>query len=155
MMKRRAKILYAALCLLILLCVSACHTSKSFTFQIENGEQIRITLDTTDGYDLVQEDGTFAVEKDDAYVLQGYFLSEDGYQQKEELVLSADFIDMKRMVPDEDPMMYVYQHEGNAGVETNFLFRLKGVETGIIVGSLESFEEADKAFSLMTFEVLK
>lgn len=53
MMKRRSKILYAFLGSLVLLCTSACHTSKSFTFQIENGEQIRITLDTTDGYDLV------------------------------------------------------------------------------------------------------
>ncbi len=154
-MKRRSKILYAFLCLVMLLCVSACHTSKSFTFQIENGEQIKITLDTTDSYDLVQEDGTFAVEKDGDYLLQGYFLSEDGYRQKEELILSVDFIDMKRMVPDEDPMMYVYQHEGKAGSEVDYLFRVEGAETGVIVGSLMSFEEAETAFSLLAFEKVK
>ena len=41
------------LCAFMLLC-TACQfsTSKSFTFDVDNGDQIKVSLDTTGGFDL-------------------------------------------------------------------------------------------------------
>ncbi|MCI9292181.1 MAG: hypothetical protein HFF02_02635 [Erysipelotrichaceae bacterium] len=142
---------YVSLLLMFLstFCLSACHTSKSYTFRIENGEMIEVELDTSDGYDLTQENGRFAVEKSDETILQGYFLTEDGLREKETLILSSKDVEIKRK--SEHPKLYVYQYDGEAGLETDFLLQVEKAKTGVIIGSLHSFEEAEAAFENMSF----
>lgn len=57
--------------------------------------------------------------------------------------------------PKDVPTFYCYQFNGEAGIETDFLFKIEGAETGAIIGSLESREEAEAAFNLLEFEKLK
>lgn len=135
---------------LVVFCLSACHTSKSYTFQIENGEMIKVKLDTSDGYDLIQENGRFAVKKSDETILQGYFLTEDGFTQKEALILSSQEVEIKQT--NEHPKLYVYQYKGEAGLETDYLLQVENAKTGVIVGSLYSYEEANSAFEKMSFQ---
>lgn len=135
---------------ILVLYLSACHTSKSYTFQIENGEMIKVSLDTSDGYDLIQNNGRFSVEKEDKAILQGYFLSEEGYAERRAMILEAQDVTIKRT--EKEPDLYVYQCQGEVGLETDYLVQVMDAKTGIVIGSLNSYEEAEAAFSLMTFE---
>ena len=51
---RRAPLL---LCLLLALALTACRTQMSLTYQIDNGEQIKVELNSSDGHKLSQEEG--------------------------------------------------------------------------------------------------
>ncbi|WP_343209437.1 hypothetical protein [Anaerolentibacter hominis] len=154
-MRGKRVILMASLCLILMLSLTACHSSKSFTFQIENGEKIQVKLDTTDGYDLLQESGTITVQKDGEDILNGVFLLPDGYSSYETAITSSSEVDILEAAPEDAPTYYLYQFEGEAGTETTFLFKIEGAETGMIIGSLASREEAEAAFGLLEFEIEK
>lgn len=139
-------------CMILLISLTACESSKSFTFQIDNGEKIKITLNTTNGYDLSQKDGVFTVKKEGEDILNGYFLSEDGYQEKLAAVNTSEGVTILEATPEASPTFYCYQFEGEAGTETDFLFQIEGTKTGVIAGSLNSYEEAETAFQLLEFE---
>lgn len=150
---RITRILFTiSLSLMLITLLAACHTSKSYSFQIENGDKIKITLDTSDGYQLAQEDGVFTIVKDDQSILTGCFLTSDGYEEKVATVLASDLADMISATPEDAPTSYFYQFEGEAGTETDFLFSIEGTETGAIVGSLSPRAEAEAAFALLQFE---
>lgn len=145
-------ILTLSLCLLLILTLTACKTSISYTFQIDNGDKIKVSLETTDGYKLLQKDGVFTVQKDEKDVLIGYFLTSEGYEEKAAVVNDSDDATILTATPENSPTFYCYQFEGEAGTETDFLFKIDGSETGAIVGSLNSREEAEAAFQLLTIE---
>ena len=65
------KILILLLCILLMGC--SFHSSKSYTFDIETGDRIKITLKAGNGYDLKQENGRFSITKNDCVILQGIF----------------------------------------------------------------------------------
>lgn len=144
-----------SLCLILMLSLTACTSSKSFTFQIENGEKIKVTLNTTDGYNLLQKDGTITIQKDDTNILAGFFLTSEGYEQYADMVNSSSNVTIIKMTPEDAPTFYLYQLEGEAGTETTFLFKVENAETGVILASLASADEAETAFNLLTFEKSK
>ena len=58
-MKKIISVLAIALCFCLFL--TACSTSFAYTFTIENGDRIKVKLDTTNGHQLEQENGQFTV----------------------------------------------------------------------------------------------
>ena len=76
---RRAPLL---LCLLLALALTACRTQMSLTYQIDNGEQIKVELNSSDGHKLSQEEGLPAVKKDGETVLLCQFLQADGLRRR-------------------------------------------------------------------------
>lgn len=149
--KRAAATLLAALLAFLL---SACQSSQSFTFQIDNGEKIKVTLDTTDGYRLSQKDGVFTVEKDEQELLNGFFLTAEGYEQKAAAVLGSSDVVLLEASPEDNPTDFFYQFDGEAGLESDLLFKVEGAETGVMIGSLSPREDVAAAFQLLTFEKL-
>ena len=57
-------------------------TSSTLTFDVSTGDSVAVALDTTDGYKLVEDDGSFIVQKDGDMVLQGTFLTEEGFDEQ-------------------------------------------------------------------------
>ena len=141
-MKKLISVLSVALCLCILL--TACHSSFSYTFNIETGDRVKVTLDTTNGYKLRQENGQFSVEKDDNKLMFGTFLTADMFDDYEATVLAgADIIESA-----ED--FYLFQQDGQSGRETYYLFMLDNSDTGIILATLEGEETARAIYDLLT-----
>ncbi len=66
------------LCLILMVVLTSCYSSISFTFKVPNGENIKITLDTTDGYKLVLGEFNLSVRKDDEDILMGAFFKCQG-----------------------------------------------------------------------------
>lgn len=153
MKTRKKRLLMIALTAMLMGACSA-HTGKSFTFQVETGDRIKIELDTSGGdYDLSQEDGHFAVEKGKDTVLNGVFLTEKRYEEFTE-VKNATNVNMLEERVDGNSYMF-YEVDGEAGIEHDFLIWVKDSHTGVLLGSLAGKEEAKAAFERLEFSVDK
>lgn len=161
-MKPKKLSIAATICLLMAFAFTACSSDSTFNassssviFQIENGDSVKVTLDTTEGYSLLQDDGMITVRKDDKDVLNGIFLSSSGFDTYAAAITASSDTVILKATPESLPTFYLYQFDGAAGMETTFLLKIQGCETGVILASLESLEEAQAAFDRLTFEKVK
>lgn len=135
----------------MILTLGACtsSTSKSYTFNVQTGDTIKVKLDTSNGLSLSQQDGQFTVMKDEETILQGTFIDETGYN---------NYLDIKgqqgmRVLEDTEKdgnTYYMYEIEGKAGTEDNFVVWIKDSKTGMLIGSLAGQETAKEAFESLT-----
>lgn len=143
-----------ALCALVFAGLSACDvkTSASLTFHVETKDDIKITLDTTDGYSLSQDEGRFKIEKEDEVMMQGIFLTTEGYQTYYDKIQTATEANIHEEGKQSDNPYLFYEVEGEAGREENFLLSIDGSNTHVIIASLLPKDEAIKIFQLLQFE---
>lgn len=147
------RLLRGFLCIFFVFTLSGCETSVSLTFQIENGDKIKVTLDTTDGYKLSEEQGKIYIKKDDKMILGGYFLTEQGYEDKLNVVLSTSESEVK--ILDKQPENLLYQFVGEMGLETIRIMKIEDSHTGILIGGFEAEEEVKAAMDSLIFESIK
>ena len=132
---------------LILIGVSGCKSSKSFTFDVETGDKIKVELNTTDGYDL-SSDIPFVISKDNKTLSQGMFIKPEYYNYYIDLVnedSDSTIIDSGS----NSNIDYVFYSYNNS--EYNYIIKVKNSNTGILLGNDHSKQEAEKCFSLLTF----
>lgn len=87
-------------------------SSKSYPFDVETGDTISITPDTSNGPELSQDDGTFAVsDEDDNDVLNGSFITADQYSTQMDAIKS----DPSAAVIDEKDNYIFWDFEQNTG----------------------------------------
>lgn len=86
-MEKNKKIAVVFAAVLLVAAMSACstHSSKSYTFKVETGDKIKIEMDTSGDYSFAQEEGRFRVEKGEDEILQGMFMTKEGYDQYQTL----------------------------------------------------------------------
>lgn len=152
MKRRKSPLLFVMGIIVLMGALTACHTNKALTFKVETGDDIVVSLDTTDGYSLTNEDSTIIVTKEDESIFQGSFLTMDMYAAYEDSIRwTEDVKIMKEGTLYENEYIY-FQFEGQAGMENTFLVKVHDSKTGIILASLSSAEEAEKVFALLNFE---
>lgn len=135
----------------MLLTLTGCTKSKSYTFTVETGDKIKIQLNTTDGYDL-SSDLPFKISKDGNTLSQGTFITIDGYNQYIEAINSdfnAKILDSKT----KDGISYTFYSYNDS--EFNYVIKINDSNTGILLGNPNSQEEAEKCFELLTFTLEK
>ncbi len=131
------------------LCACSFYSNLSLTFNVNTGDKIKVTLDTTSGLSLTQKDGRFAVEKDGEPILQGVFVHEDGYNQYLGIKGEQGMTVLEDTEKDGNPY-YMYEINGEAGVEDNFIMWIKNSNTGVILASVSGKETAKDAFDKLT-----
>lgn len=132
--------------LTILLTVTGCSTSKSFTWDVTTGDKIKIKIDTTGGYDITSE-LPFAISKDGETLSQGTFITIDGYHQYINAVKNdstANVIDSGT----KNGVTYTFYSVNNS--EFNYLIKVDGLNTGILLGNPNSQSEAEEVFNRLT-----
>jgi|GEM_PF-2001698 len=145
-MKRVLSIIAMALCLC--LCLTACTTSMSFTFTLDTGDNVKVKLNTTDGYKLSHENGNFHVSKDDANLLSGVFIIGDMYDDYE-----TAMSEQGTLIESGDNYNF-YAVEGESGTEHWYLVKLPTDNTALILGGNAGEENARTAYELLTFELV-
>lgn len=146
------KVLALALSVVLVLCLfTACNTtsSKAYTFTVDNGDKIKIELNTTDNYDL-SSDVPFTISCDGKTLSQGSFVLAESYQQYVSVVNTdekAEMIDSGT----KDGNEYIFWCYN--GSEYNYAILIKGSNTGIVLGNPVSEESAKECFSRLTFTV--
>lgn len=142
------------LCSFVLVCalvltLTGCTTTKSYTFDVETGDSIKVKLNTTDGYDI-SSDVPFAVFKDGEMLSQGTFITMAGYNQYIDIVNS----DTNSKVLDSgtrDGITYTFYSYNDS--EYNYIIKVDDSNTGILLGNPNSQVEAETIFNLLSFSV--
>lgn len=124
-------------------------TNQTLTYQVDNGEKLKITLDTTDGESLEQKENRPVVKKDDETVLEMAILMPEGYTDKEAAIRGTEGAEI---VKDEDGILSC-TYDGPAGLEVDYLLKLEGSELGVFLSSLSTQEVADATFAKLSFEL--
>lgn len=145
-----------ALLSLILLCtfmftLTGCNMAKSYTFDVETGDKIKIELNTTDGYDL-SSSLPFTVSKDGSVLSQGTFITLDGYDDYVDRVNN----DTNSTILDSGSMNGVtYTFYSYNDTEFNYIIKIDNSNTALLLGNPNSQNEAQTIFELLTFSTEK
>lgn len=130
------------------LMMSGCqvHTSKSFTYNVETGDQVVVQLDTTDGYDLIDEGNTFKIVKDDKDLSHGLFLTEPTYKQ---IMSEVETLKVKETVNLKNNSCTYYETDSATNREYDYICWIKGSDTGFAIASKKSKTEAQTVFGYL------
>ncbi len=140
------KVITVVLCVILMsTMIVGCRTksSKSYTFTVDNGDKIKITLDTSDDYDI-SSDLPFAISCDGEILSQGSFILSDAYEQYVSVVESdenAELLDSGT----KDGHEYIFWCYN--GSEYNYAILIDDSSTGIILGNPISEESAKECFN--------
>lgn len=146
------KVLALALFAILLICLFAgCSTnsSKAYTFTVDNGDEIKIELNTSDSYDLSSE-LPFTISCEGETLSQGSFVLAESYQQYVSVVNTdenAELID-SGIKDGNEYIFWCYN-----GAEYNYAVLIKGSNTGIVIGNPVSEESAKECFNRLTISV--
>lgn len=133
--------------------LTGCSTSISYTYDVGTGDTVKVTLDTSEGLMLENEDDGFSVTEDDETILQGIFIDEDTYDYYVEMVKIADGPENIEEDSANGLTWVFYEFDGQAGMESNFIVWIDGSDTGVLIASLAGSRGAKKAFNSLTFTV--
>lgn len=160
-MKKIIKITAMAVMLIMVLSMTACsfYTNQTFVYDVTTGDKISLKLKTTGGYTMKNTDLPFQIGTKDATILQGTFLTADGYDQYAELVNKGEGVTLIKKGEMNGNEYYFYSTDGSSGTELDFIVRIKGTNTGVAMGALESDtitkDAVFKCFEAITFSLAK
>ncbi len=141
-------ILTAALASLLV----GCTTSASYTFNVANGDSVKVKLDTSDGYSLKQNEGHFMVNSGDDQILEGLFLSEEGFDDYD---LESPQITILEDNEKDTFSYYFYEYDDGTTVRNYYLIWIFDSKTGVLIGGTADKEETEEAFDRLTLSVDK
>ncbi len=151
-MKKTKKVLVALtalLCTLVVLAGCNVRTSMAYTFSVDNGDSIKISLDTSDGYKLTS-DARFDITRDGETISRGVFIYSAAYVDYANVARTGEnvrFLDSGT----KDGNNYVFWCYDNR--EYNYAILIKDSQTGIILSNITSEESARECFHRLTFSV--
>jgi len=123
-------------------CNAKVNKSMSYTYSVDTGDKIKLTLDTSDNYKLTSE-VPFSILKDEETLSQGQFITAENYSQYVDVVNSdekATLIDSGN----KDGNEYIFWSYNDS--EYNYAILITDSETGVIIGNPVSEESAKECF---------
>lgn len=156
-----SKMKQTILCALSLVCVLAvlagCNvrTSMAYTFSIDNGDSIKISLDTSDDYKLTS-DVPFDITRDGETVSRGVFIHSVAYVEYANVAHNGEnvqFLDSGNKDGNEYVFWKYNDAQDDENAEYNYAILIKDSHTGIILSNVTSEESAKECFSRLTFSV--
>ena len=138
-------------CLLLCMLLCSCKATAAVTYSVETGDNIKIVLDTSDGYTL-NEQAPFVVSLSGVTMATGVFLTMDSYK----FYLSAiqeggDSIKILEEGSRGENDYVFYRCEGETSTEYDFLIQVKDSQTGILLGCATTQDMAQACFEALTF----
>ncbi len=127
-------------------------TTSLLSFDVSTGDSVTVALDTSGGYKLVEEDGDFIVQDDGETVLQGSFLTQEGYDEQAAAIDSESVEVIEEADVDGNPYVF-YEYTEDGTVNELFLLWIDGSHTGVLLGSLSGAEASQRAFDALTFSL--
>lgn len=130
----------------MLFMITGCTITKSYTFKVETGDNIKIKLNTNDDYDI-SSDLPFVISKDGKTLSQGIFITIDVYNQYIASVTNdsnAKIIETKN----KNGLDYTFYSYNNR--EFNYIIKIEDSNTGLLLGNPISEKSAKECFEKLT-----
>lgn len=130
-------------------------THKSFTFNIDNGDKVKVKLETTGGeYDITIEspyasaEVPFAIMVSDAVHTQGKFIHGEFYDQYVTAAQTDDKATVLDSATTKNGNEYVFWSYD--GTEFNFVVKIANSNTALLLANMVSEESAKACFERLT-----
>jgi len=149
---KKTRILWIVIMAIIsVVILSGCdfHSSKSYTYDVENGDRITIKMDTSKKYDLTSS-LPIKFSKDDEVISQGTFAKEEAYDMYYNIVENDSSCEIIEEKSNKNGDYFFYTTEDG---EYNYIIKIKDSDTCFILGNNVSKSSAKEVFSRLTFEV--
>lgn len=122
--------------LLICIILTGCESYKKILFKVQTGDNIEITLNTNDNYDISYK-SPIEFNKDNNLIAYGIFITIDTYNEYIDSI-NSDIIIEKNS---NNNIEYIFYKNDN---EYNYIIKIKNSNTGLIITSSE--EEISELF---------
>lgn len=139
-----------AVCLLsvimVLTVLTGCETYMAFTFSIDNGDSIKISLDTSDKY-KISSDIPFEISQDGRVLTQGSFIRGEAYEQ---LIATIEADEHSKIYDSgvKGGNKYTYWISGD--LEYCYVILVENSNTGIVLINNISPDSAMEVFNRLT-----
>lgn len=146
------KLIVIVVCMVLMsVMIVACDTnsSKSYTFTVDNGDKIKITLDTSDDYNI-SSDLPFTISCSDETLSQGLFILGEAYEQYVSVVETDDKAELLDSGTKDGHEYIFWCYNGS---EYNYVILINDSSTGIILGNPVSEESAKECFNRLSITV--
>lgn len=141
--------------------LAGCTVTKSemsYTYNVETGDTVKMTLNKMNGYSTTSE-LPFTVTKEEKDIMHGTFITMEGYDYYQDLIDELEKTDEIEIIVkdgEKDGNTYTsYKVESEAGTEYDYLLKIGDSSTGVLMGSLDSKEEASSCFEAIKFTLEK
>ena len=128
------KIFIFGIALLLVFCLNACSTSTSmsYTYIVDTGNTVKVTLDTTESdYKIKPDESNFILYNDEQIIAQGCFTDISGF----EYYVSAAHADENVTVLEDTGNKVIYMYNDDEYSEYDLIMNLNN-KTCVIIGSL-------------------
>jgi hypothetical protein len=122
---------------------------KSFTFNVETGDRVKVKLDTSDDYNLSSE-LPFTISCDDETLSQGTFIFVEAYEEYVDAVRSDENAEPLDSGTKDGNEYYFWCYKDS---EWNYVIKIKDSNTGVLLGNPVSEESAKECFDRLTFSL--
>lgn len=144
-MKKAVMFLCVFACVMTLLV--GCHTSRSYTWRVSTGDDIKIELDTSKGNRLTSDTPFNVLAKDGGLLTEGIFLTLNEYAQFADNAPGKSYGTGVK-----SNLEYVFWAADNTYY---YAIKIDDSDTGILLKNQVSEASAREVFDLLTFQVVK
>lgn len=131
-------------------CGASAHTEKSYTFNVDTGDAVKVTLDLGGGYDMSGK-VPFEVTKDGDEIFEGSFLHEEGYELYRDEILG----DASSQILDEGERggndFIFWKTAADDATAYDYVVKVKDSGTVVLLEGTAGEEDAQQAFDHLTF----
>lgn len=127
------------------------HLNMSYTFNIETGEKVKVTLDLLSGMKMTADGNSFTVKKGKEDVLSGVFITPDMRGQYISSVQAAGYTIVENS---DDSFKWETGTDTPDGKKEYDRIKKIGTQIYLLAGSQAGWEASDKAMDALTFEVI-
>ncbi len=145
-MKKCLALLLSVVCVVCVLAGCTTSSSMSYTYSVDNGDSVKVTMDTSDKYHITSN-APFTISHDGKELSHGTFIHGEAYAQ----YVNAVETDEKAVLLDsgtKDGNEYIFWCYD--GKEYNYAIMLADSNTGMILGNPVSEETAKEVFNRLT-----
>lgn len=126
-------------------------TKLSYTYEVNTGDKITLSLNITDGYSMTQ-DMPFSITKDDGIISRGTFIEASAYEVYESSMdLTEGIVNSDK--GEKDGITYLYFNYNNT--EFDYIIKINDSNTGLLLSNSISEESAKEMFERLSFEIVK
>lgn len=141
--------------ILMVICLVGCstHANVSYTYDVDTGDKVKITMDVKDGYKMTSS-LPIDFSKSDAVISQGTFGRADVYDTYMQLYNTTDDIKLLDQGVDESKgISYLFLEIKGVNTEYDYIIKINDSNTSFMLGNIVSEESAREIFNRLSFTV--